>query len=353
MATTAELLDLEVVVTRAEKVRFDLVDKLGVVLGELHPRAPAQISNDSAQQIKRRLSNLLITSSEYADVNPLAHRVKPYWVLENDDELPLGLFLFADASSQRYTYGQTMTATLVDQGLILAQEIGSSLGFTAGTTAAEAITQVVNAAGIYDASIDSNQFTLSSPLAWPAGKSGTTYAKVLEDLCLKAGYHSPYFDNDGDLIIRAATDLSTSTAAYDYVDGGRIIAGSIVEANDLLNAPNRFLVVDTSATTGSVTYEYLIPETAPHSYQTRGFYMTKTVEAPGVGNVEQARAVAEAHYQQTPQAYEIVSFSSPADPRHDTFDVVNYRGTNYLEVGWSLTLAPGGPMTHKISRVYL
>jgi hypothetical protein len=353
MATTAELLDLEVVVTRAEKVRFDLVDRHDVLLGEIHPQATAQISNDASQQIKRRLSNVMITADEYADINPLSDRVKPYWVLENDDELPLGVFLFADTASQRYTYGQTMTATLVDQGLVLTQELGATLGFTSGTTASEAITQTINAAGIYDADIGSSQFTLSSPNAYEAGRAGTTYSKVLEELCLKAGYHSPYFSNDGTLIIREATNLSTATASYDYIDGGRIIAGTIVESNDLLNAPNRFLVIDTAATTGAVAYEYLIPETAPHSYESRGFYITKTVEAPGVGNVEQARSVAEAHYQQTPQAYETVGFLSPADPRHDTFDVVNYRGTNYLEIGWTLNLAPGGPMTHRATRVYL
>lgn len=353
MATTAALLDLTSIMSRAEEVRFDIVDVSGVKVGTLQPVAPAQISNDATQQIKRRLSNLLITSSDYASVNPLAHRIKPYWVLENADELPLGLFMFADASSQRYSYGLTMTATLVDQGLILTQELGTSLSFAAGTTASEAITQTVQAAGIFTASIASTQYTLGSPIAWPAGKTGTTYAKVLDDLCLKAGYHSPYFSNSGTLIIREATNLSTATAAYNYVDGGRIIAGSMVESNDLLNAPNRFLVVDTAATTGAVTYEYLIPSTAPHSFEYRGFYVTKTVEAPGVGNVEQARSVAEAYYSQTPQAYEIAAFSSPADPRHDTFDVINYRGTNYLEIGWSLTCGPGGPMNHKLSRVYL
>lgn len=353
MSTTAELLDLDGVLSRSEKVRFDLVDKNGVVLGALHPQAPAQIDVDSSAQIKRRLSNVLISSDEYADVNPLADRVRPYWVLDNDDELPLGLFLFADTASQRYSYGRTMTATLVDQGLILTQELGSSLGFAAGTTGSAAISQTLEAAGIYNASIATTSYTLASPIAWPAGKTGTTYAKVLEELCLTAGYHSPYFDNTGTVTVRAATNLSTATASYSYVDGGRIIAGSMVESNDLLNAPNRFLVVDTAATAAVVVYDYMIPETAPHAYETRGFYITKTIEAPGVGTADQARAVAEAHYTQTPQSYETVVFSSPADPRHDTFDVVNYRGTNYLETAWSLRLAPGGPMTHKASRVYL
>lgn len=351
MATTTQLLDLDVLV-RAEKVRFDICDATLSKVGEIHPQAAAQIDNTATQQIKRRLSSLLIASSEYADINTLQHRIRPYWVLENGDELPLGVFLFADASTHRYSYGTTLEATCVDQGLILAQELGASLGFDTGTSASDAISAVFEAAGIYNAEVAASTYTLGSPIGWPAGKGGTTYAKVLDDLCLMAGYHSAYFDNDGTPVARQATDLSTATATLEYLDGGRIMSGTIIEANDLLNAPNRFLVVDTAATTGVVSYALNIPADAPHSYQSRGFYVTKTIEAPGAGNVEQAQQVAEAYYQQTPQAYETVIWSSPGDPRHDTFDVINYRETNYLEVGWSLRLGPGGPMTHKATRVY-
>jgi hypothetical protein len=350
VATTAQLLDLDGVSVRAEKVRFDICDTSLQKIGELHPEAAAQIDNSATQQIKRRLSSLRIASDEYADVNPLADRIRPYWVLENGDELPLGVFLFADASTHRYSYGLTLEATCVDQGLILSQQLAGSLGFASGASASDAISQTFEAAGIFNAEVDVSQYTFGSPTAYP---TSDTYAKVLDDLCLKAGYHSPYFDNDGNAVVRTATDLSTATATLNYLDGGRIVAGSIVEANDLLGAPNRFLVVDTAATTGVVSYALTIPADAPHSYQTRGWYLTHTIEAPGVGNVEQAQQVAEAFYRQNPQAYETAIWSSPGDPRHDTFDVVNYRGVNYLEVAWSLRLAPGGPMTHKATRVYV
>lgn len=353
MPTTAELLDLTNVSVRAESVAFELVDPAGAYLGELHPEAVAKIDNDASAQIKRRLTGLRIAASEVADVNPLSDRLRPFWLLSNGDRLPLGLFLFADASTQRFSFGTTLAGTCVDQGLILGQQLRSSIGFPADTAASTALQTVAEAAGIFTTSIAPSGYGLGSPLAWPAGTGGVTYAKVMEDLCSVAGYHSPYFSNTGTLTIRQATDLAVATPTFLYRDGGRIATGSMNEATDLLTAPNAFLVIDTSATTGDVSSFWPIPDDAPHSFARRGFYITKVVEAPGVGSVEQAAAVAQAAYRQHPQAYESVTWSSPADPRHDTFDVVDFRGVTYLETSWSLTLAPGGPMTHQAVRVYL
>lgn len=351
-AAGTALLDLTATMSRAEQVRFDVLDIANRVVGAVNPVVPATIGVDSSQQIKRKLSNFHLSPGDVSGINPLVHRIRPWWVLSTGDEYPLGTFLFADVQSQRFSYGLTLSASLVDQNLLLSQQLAESLSFPAGTTASAAITATVNAAGIYTAQIAASSYTFGSPLAFPSGASGTTYASVLDAICAKAGYYSPYFDSSGVLQVRATVTVASVTATLNYVDGGRIIAASITESNDLLAAPNRFLVIDTSATTGAVTYPYLIPAAAPHSYEKRGFYLTKVIESPGVGSVTQAQAVGAAYGASTPQAYETVVFSSPADPRHDTFDVINYRGTNYLETKWSLTCAPGGPMTHTVMRVY-
>lgn len=352
MTTATDLLDLEIL-SRAESVRFDLIDKTGAVLGAIHPMTAVTVTNDANAQIKRKLTGFRLAADEYDDVNPLTDRVKPYWVLSTGDEYPLGIFLFADASTQRWSYGRTLDGSLVDQGLILAQEISTSLGFSAGMTASAAITRTFEACGIFGADVAATAYTFGSPLAYPAGKGGTTYAKILDELCQKAGYYPAYFDNDGLPQVRATASVDNATPTLNYVDGGRIISGTLVESNDLLKAPNRFLVIDTSATTGDVSYAFDVPADAPHSFENRGFRITKTIEAPGVGDVGQAENVARSYYSSNPQAYETAVWSSPADPRHDTFDVVNYRDTSYLEIGWSLTCAPGGPMTHTATRVYL
>lgn len=348
---TNALLDLDVM-SRAEKVRFDLLDATGRVIGAVHPQRSVTVACDSTQQIKRKLTGFVLPADEAADVDVLAHRVKPYWVLDDGTQWPLGVFLFAEASRTVHTYGEPLTATLVDQGLILAQEIDRTVGFDAGTSASSAIAQVLELAGIYNAAISvSSAFTLGSPIAWPAGKSGTTWAKIVDDLAGKAGGYPCYFDADGRATVRTAADLSSAGATLDY--STRTIAGSITSSNDLLIAPNRFLAVDTSATTGAIVGTYDVPDTAPHSFARRGFRITKVVEAPGVGDVAQATAAAQAAYSSSPVAYAQASFSTPADPRAGVFDVVRlWDGNLWLETSWSLTCAPGGPMSHQATRVW-
>lgn len=348
----SDLLDL-VVTSRAEKVRFDLVDPTGRRIGEVHPERQCTISNDGMAQIKRKLTGFTLTPSDTAAINPLTDRVQPWWVLDDGTEWPLGTFLFAEASTARHSYGLRLTGTLVDRGLILAQEIDQTVGFDAGTTAESAITTVLQLAGVLDAQISvTSSFTLGTPIAWPAGQAGTTWAKILDDLCGKAGAYPVYFDNSGTPIVRTIGNIDTTDPGIDW--RGRIRAGSIVESNDMLIAPNRYLAVDTSATTGAITATFDVPDDAPHSYARRGFRITKVVEAPGVGDHAQALAAAQAAYTSAPVAYAQASWATTPDPRADTFDVVRlWDGLTWLETQWSLVCTAGGSMTHRANRVYL
>lgn len=355
MATSDQYLDLDGVSVRADTVRFDLLDQANTLIGTATPQGQAaSIACDGNQSIKRKLSGVTLMGSDATAINPLRDRLRPVWVLPNGAEFLCGVFLFADASDRRYSYGLTRDASLVDQGLITGQPLATRLSWSAGTLVTDALRQTAEAAGIYAYSIDTSSATIGSAIAFEPGKANT-YQKVLDYLAGFAGFFNPYFDNAGLLRARTIPDLASVTPTLVYAGGnaGRILAGSMVEANDLLSAPNRYIVVDTSGTSGAVSATYDVPSSAPHSIAQRGFVIPKWIEAPGVGNVDQALAVAQAAATQEPQAYQTVAFSSPADPRHDTWDVISYLGQTYIETSWKLKLAPGGPMEHTAQRVYL
>lgn len=355
--SSAGLLDLEGVSVRTDSIVFELLDNAHNLLGQIHPEfAQASIQNATDSGIKRRMTGLIISPDEYADVDVIAHRIRPVWVLENGSRYPQGIFLFAAPQYRRYSFGLIGEAALVDQGLILDQPLSSSLGWAAGYPVRDAMIETAEAAGITNYRFDLSAATIGSDVAYPASQSHT-YAKVLDHLAGIAGFHPAYFDNAGQLVGRAVPDLAVAVPSLVYgadeSSSARMISGSMVESNDLLTAPNRYLVVDNTATGGAVVAVYDVPATAPHSIARRGFAIPKVLEAPGVGNVDQAMEFARAHDASTPSAYETVTFSSPADPRHDTFDLITYRGVTFVELGWRLSLAPGGPMDHTAQRIYV
>lgn len=349
-ASDTELLDLTVS-QRAEGFVFWLLDNANRKVGEVHPEIAARIENDTSSAIMRRLQ-LKITPDEYDDVNPLEHRVMPRMVLENGSQFPLGVFLFADASSPTWSFGSMLESTLMDQGLILGQQLRRPIGFDVGDRVTDCLRRVAEIGGITTAFIDQSPAVLGSPLSWIAG-GNDTYMTILVQLSRLAGFYAPYFDNEGFLRCRVAVDPASTTPALRYTYGGRIIAGTIISSNNLLSAPNVYVVYDNSATGAPILAEYQIPDTAPHSIARRGFPIPKVTEAPGIGSNEQALALAKQLAQTEPAAYETINFQGSTDPRHDTFDVLEFLGEQYIETKWAITCQAGGPHEHEINRVYL
>lgn len=351
MPTSTELLDLDGIGQRTEGMRFELRDVEGVHLGSITPQRVVSIDNNTEGVLKRTIGNFVLPPNIAADVNMISDRVWPYWLLGDGSEYQLGIFLFAAAASQRRSYGLFSTTRLLDQGLVLGQPTPHTIGFNEGTYVTDAIATVFDLAGVHTYEIASSALVLSSPLAWPAGTQ-STFAKIISELCAIAGLTDWFFSNAGVATVLAVPDLSTAAPTLRYNAGGRIIAGSMVEENDLLAAPNRYIAIDTAAKDVPIVGQYDLPDDAPNSVVARGFPMVKIIEAPGVGTTDAALAYATAYAQTDPRSHKTVQFHSSPDPRHDTFDVVEYLGENYQELSWSLTGAPGGPHRHKIKRVY-
>jgi len=48
--------------------------------------------------------------------------------------------------------------------------------------------------------------------------------------------------------------------------------------------------------------------------------------------------------------FERVSLTTAPDPRHDSYNVIRWQGSNWLELGWSMALVEGGTMNHLLRR---
>lgn len=350
MPTTNDLLGLRGVAERAIAYRFDLLDRDEILIGELHPdrdNTPT-ITHDTSRLIQRDMSNLNLTPVERLGVNTASDRVRPNLLLEDGSEFPLGVFLFADPTRTRHSYGLPLAATLLDKGIILDQPSEHSFSVP-GNRDIRIEIQTLLAMFAISSTIENTGGRTGTAMTWPPN---TTWARILSDLCLVGGYFPPFFDHVGVCRVTAKIDPGNVDPVVVYSAGANIYAvAPPVENDDLLRAPNRFVMVGTDATQTEVFGVYDLPAGAPNSFAARGFRITEVVTQQGLASPT-AAALAARVYAESRSIFDYVTFSGPPDPRHDSNTVVEYLGQRWLELSWSLTLAPVGPHSHTLRKVY-
>lgn len=350
--TLVDQLDLaEGVGQRQATFRFDLVDgPSGRPLGELHPdtaSVPA-LSHDTTRTVSRTLTGIDLDAAETADLDPLSMRVRPVMLI-GGDEFPLGTYVFTDQVKAVSTAGRQGTHAAADLMLVVAQPTETTVAFAAGTNTGAAITSVLAAvAGLAGFVVAASPIALGSPIAWPAG---TDRAKIVADLATLGGYLAPWMGNDSQIHVIRTFDPADEPATFVFDTGGRVLARSITETTDIIEAPNRFIVVDNSNTDSAVVGVYDIPVAAPHSFANRGFIVAHTSNIQGSGTPVNAASAAETLGRQQGIVGR-ASMSTPPDPRHDSYDVVRFDGVNWMEVAWSMGLREGAEMTHTLRRAY-
>ena len=353
MPTATELLDLEGIGQRASEVRFDVLNQTLGLIGtiDVDSSNPARIGNNTSATIKRTVSGVELPASVQADIDPFGDRLRPMWILENGDEYPLGVFILGGIDRKRWEWGLDADVTGVDQLLILDQPLERSVGYPVGYPIYDALVELFDAANVPAFSIDPGIGTLlANPIVWAAGDDTTL--KVINDLAALAGAYAAYFDNSGTGRVTLVPDLAASIPTLIYDSGGRILDGSMVETDNALEAPNRFIVIESGNPDTPIVGVYDIPDDAPNSALNRGFVVSSVIAEQGLGTELEARTRARAAAAQASGTYEWVQFSSPPDPRHDTFDPVLYLGSLYRELAWSLPLREGSEMSHDLRRVY-
>ena len=356
-ALTERLLTLDGYGQRVSTYRFDLLNVNLEVTGTLPVRLGGSIENNINSTIKRSLSGMVLPPSIEAEVlNPLVARLRPVMVLSDGTEWPLGVFIFTDVSRTLMTGTSGFAeATLADQLVMLDQPVHREVSFRPGTIIAEAIERLLRDWGMvrrYSIEVSAARVSGTEFVTWAAG---TSLLEILGDLCEMAGYYSVYFDNTGIAQVIKAPELASLPAVLRYGEAPReqrAVAGSIVVSDDLIDAPNRYIVVNNSLTDSPVSGYWDVPSSAPNSYANIGRIIAVVHDSQGVSTNADAAAAAKARGQSDASTYSWVSFDAVPDPRHDTFDIVSWNGINHREQSWSLPLQVGDVMKHELRRVY-
>ena len=351
-STAAGLLDLTTTRRRADRFRFDLYVG-GQLAGELAPDAarPPTVKVDTGRGPVRTLDSFHLPSSVLADINTLRDRVNVVMTLQTGDEESLGWVTWADDTRVVRGWGTERRASLVDDGFRLDQGIDRTLGWGKG---ANVIVIVVALAAQVILSqridFDPSDATLNAPVSYGPG---TNRLKIMTDLLRGIGYLPPWFSRDNRLQLRAAPDPALAIEPQVNYGPGRVLADSIVESDDLLDAPNRFIVYEGSGQGAAVVGHYDLPDTAPNSINNRSGAVIPMIESQqGIANAAAAARAAKALAQTSGPTYRYASWHSPADYRHDAWDVVGFLGGRWLETSWSIVCRSGGVMTHEARQVW-
>lgn len=315
-------------------------------LGDITPYVQgARLSHDVSRTVKRDLSfNLGVEDADA--INPLTDRVEVFMLI-GGVSYPLGRYMFIDDLESMSTGGNQASVQMVDEMFIVDQPLENSFGnnFTLEGVRA-CILRLLAGLPVDIGDIAQSPFSVAlSALA------GNRRGSVLDTLAQQGDYETPWMDNLGQLRMIRTVDAAFATADFDYDTRHQIYRDSISRSTDILNAPNRFIVISTNAANASITGVYDVPPTAPHSISNRGFVLPQVVDAQALSSSQAIAMARNIGIRFT--ATETVNFTTPPDPRHDSYDVVFFDGDQWLETAWTMSLTEGGDMNHTIVRAYL
>lgn len=340
--------------TRADAFVFELLDGDLVKIGDLAVKAdqaPTITFDASRNTSFRTCDNLVIPRGDLANINPLTDHVRVSVVLQSGDSFPLGVFRFGDNVRAPHTWGVEYSPSLFDDGWLIDQPTDHTFSLRTNTSVYDLIRRVVNELGfgLDQITIDAPDLTTLGSTVW---RAGTSRYQILQDASLLLGCYPPFYDNAGRLRFRTIPDTSTPQIDRTYGKGDKILDATILETDDSFQAPNRYIVIGSSAK-AEIIGIYDIPASAPQSFANRGVLVAKTVNVPSVPDAQHARASAKAAYlTDSRQTYVKVSFGSTLDPRHNLFDVLAYNQDPYVENGFAITCSSGGQMSHNAIRLW-
>lgn len=331
---------------RTATFRFRLFNAVsGENLGDLTPYIQgATLSHDTRRSVKREMSfNLGVVDAEA--INPLTDRVEVSMLL-GGESYPLGRYMFTDDLETVSTGGDQASVQLVDEMFIVDQPLEASFGNVADITVMELVLQLLEGLPL---EIDLEPSPFNGSLA---AFAGSRRGGVLATLAQQGGYETPWMDNHGTFRMIRTVDAAVAVPAFDYDTRHQIYRDTISRSTDILNAPNRFTVISNSsdAIAAPIVGTYEVPPSAPHSIASRGFVLPSVSDLQA-DSIQQADAMARTIGLRF-TATETVTFSTPPDPRHDSYDVVVFEGSQWLEIAWSMSLTEGGDMNHTLTKAY-
>jgi hypothetical protein len=336
--------------------RFELreaaSDRLVRVLTPYADTVPVLL-HDTTRTIKRSLS-LHLDPADTAAVDVIAHRVVPSLVDYTGALWSLGRYMFSDYSRIQTTGGDIASPMLMDESFIIDQSRETAFPVTTLPGSSSSVMDLIDQlmTGYPTVGFVAEPSPYATPNTW---SYGTSNFQILSDLATQGAYFAPWMANDTLLHFIRSFDPGAAIPDIDWDRYPHVLADSVTATDDLLTAPNRFVVVSNNpASTNEfaqpIVGSYDIPVNAPNSISKRGFVLPD-IRQLQLTDPTQAQAVAEA-IGIASTVFERVSLTTFPDPRHDSYNVIRWQEENWLELSWSMNMIAGGAMSHTLRKAY-
>jgi hypothetical protein len=329
------------------QVRWYVTDSNGSRLGSVAANG-GMLGWDGSALGQRRATGVTFDRRDWANVNPYTDWLQPVWKDSDGRETSLGLLTVLTDGQAVLSEGvlDNPTPYLLDGSALLIQPSLTTLSARVGERLSELIGRVLDVAGVRRYVVASTGWPIGEPVSHPPG---TTYAEALNGLATLAGYLPPHFDRDGTCKLVPPPMLS-DRPAVEY-DATSIVRYSRLMDDELLQAANTFLVVGSGATATPITAVAEVPPSEPNSVTNRGGRrIVQVIQEQGIESVPQAERLARMAAISASASLGAATFQTVPNPVHDCYTLVAVDGVTYRQLEWSLDLAPGGLMTHRLTR---
>lgn len=346
---------------REIKFRYDLLNKYEVKIGELLATDSGNSINFNSLSDIKRTGVFNIKETEINQVDWLNDRVQPVFLLKMPDgnfiEWSLGMFLLSSPTRKDNNGGIWREVETYDGNAILKEDkFDNNYRISAGTKYVDAITTIINSAGIRKVNITDHSGVISTDKEF---EIGATKLEAINQLLSEINYTSLWVDTWGYFTSKPYILPSERETEYSYVtDESSITFDGAINELDLFNVPNKWVVTMSNPEKTPLTSVYVNDlSTLKTSTTSRGRVIVDFRQVDDILDQATLDAYTKRIAYNASQIYEKVKFETALMPHHTFMDTlfIEYKdlgiSSKFIETEWSIDLQAGGKMSHSVRKV--
>ena len=360
---------------RHEEIRFKMM-RDGIEYGELYAKSAPTLRMQSNGEIKTSFQGTFFpmakdTRGNDVEVDWLYDEIKPILVIDGEEE-PLGVLMPSTVTPKESKGETTLEIQAYDRcWRVRDNKVEGALYLSSGTAYIDAVEQLLTSSGIATIIVTPSEAVLAEDRQdW---ETGTSYLKIINDLLKEINYKQLWFNQYGFAILEPASTPTAENIQHIFTNqkpdprNQKEVAAirllpQISRKTDIYQAPNVFLCICSNADKDAgmkATAENNNPQ-SPLSTIRRGRRIVKEIKVDNIESQEALQTYADRLLYESMTTGEVINVDTALQSGFGVDDVTAIRYDSRestlgicVEKAWTMTLAPGGIMSHELEKVVI